>query len=161
MRQIYTAVIALLILSAAQCVAQAEVKYYTSAELINGANVIDGSIVTYKGEIVAAIMNRGESSWINLNDGFNAVGIWCRSASLGDVRTMGDYKNEGDTVEVTGVFHRACPEHGGELDIHADRVRIVATGFPVEERVSVYRINIAIVFFVLTLLAVVVLRKRI
>lgn len=135
-------------------------KSLTSKELIEEANALDGSIVTYKGEVITAIMNRGEHSWVNLNDGYNAIGIWCKSASLKDVGTIGDYKNEGDVLEITGVFHRACPVHSGELDIHADSVRIEAMGFPVEERVSSQRINVAIAFFILTLLAIFMLRKR-
>lgn len=135
-------------------------KSMTSKELIDGASTLNGSIVTYKGEVITAIMNRGGYSWANLNDGYNAIGIWCRSDSLEGVRFVGDYKNEGDVLEVTGVFHRACPEHGGELDIHADSVKVETTGFSFEERFSVRRINVAIVFFILTLLAIFMLRKR-
>ena len=140
------------------CVAYA--KPLTSKELIDGANALNGSTVIYKGEVITAIMDRGEHSWINLNDGYNAIGVWCRSDSLKDVRFVGDYKNEGDVLEITGVFHRACPEHGGELDIHADSVRTETTGFSFEERFSVRRVNVAIVFFILTLLAIFMLRKK-
>lgn len=151
----------MLVMISASQPGQAESKVFTSTELINGANAIDGNIVTYKGEIVAAVMNRGENSWVNLNDGYNAIGIWCETGSLNDVKTLGDYKNEGDILEVTGVFHRACPVHGGELDIHADSVRIEAGGFPVEEHVSMRRVNAAIAFFILALLAIFMMRKRI
>jgi hypothetical protein len=139
----------------------AEPGVFTSTELITGANALDGNTVTYKGEIIAAVMDRGEHSWVNLNDGYNAIGVWCKKSSLNDVKFMGDYKNEGDVLEVTGVFRRACPEHGGELDIHADSVKIEARGFPIQERVSMNRIDVAIVFFILTLLAIFMMRKRI
>ena len=56
------------------CMAYA--KSLTSKELIEGENTLDGSIVTYKGEAITAIMNRGEHSWVNLNDGYNAIGTW-------------------------------------------------------------------------------------
>ncbi len=138
-----------------------EARTVTSTELICGANTIDGQTVTYKGEIVAAIMNRGDHSWINLNDGYHALGIWCRSDDLADVKTLGDYKNEGDVLEVTGVFHRACPMHGGELDIHAEKVRIEFEGFRVYEKLSRTRVRLAVVFFILTIIAVIVFRKRI
>lgn len=160
MKNLYILAIMLVMISASQ-LGYAESKVFTSTELINGANAIDGNIVTYKGEIVAAVMNRGENSWVNLNDGYNAIGIWCETGSLNDVKTLGDYKNEGDILEVTGVFHRACPVHGGELDIHADSVRIEARGFPVEEHVSMRRVNAAIAFFILALLAIFMMRKRI
>ncbi|MFH1189856.1 MAG: DNA-binding protein [Candidatus Omnitrophota bacterium] len=137
-----------------------EARPVTSAELIEGANVIDGTVVAYKGEIVAAIMKRGDHAWANLKDGYNTIGVWCETASLGGVRTFGNYKNEGDILQVTGVFHRACPEHGGELDIHADTVRIEAPGFPIQELISMKRVDFAIAFFILALLSVFMLRKR-
>ena len=160
MKKLYILAIALVVVSASQA-DQTGSKVFTSIELITGANAIDGNTVAYKGEIVAAIMKRGESSWVNLSDGYNAIGIWCKTSSLNDVKTFGNYKNEGDVLEVTGVFHRACPVHGGELDIHADSVRIEARGFPVEEHVSMRRVNVAIAFFILTLLAIFMMRKRI
>lgn len=160
MRRFYSALSAIFIIMACGAGA-AQAKVHSSNELISGANAMDGRSVTYKGEIIAVIMNRGDHSWINLNDGFNAIGIWCDSSALKDVKTLGDYKNEGDVLEVTGVFHRACREHGGELDIHADKVRIEFRGFRLEERVSVRRVNTAIAFFIMTLLVLVLLRNRI
>lgn len=161
MKILYVLIIAFGMISAAPGHVCAEAKPITSVELIRDANIIDGNVLTYKGEIVAAIMNRGDHSWVNLSDGYNAIGIWCKTSSLSDVRTLGNYKNEGDILEVTGVFHRACPEHGGELDIHADALKIAARGFPVEERVSMRRVNISIAFFILALLSVFMLKKRI
>lgn len=134
---------------------------FGSKELINNADKLDETVVIYRGEAVTAVMNRGEHAWINLNDGNNAVGIWCKSDSLKNVRFLGDYKNKGDYLEVEGVFHRACPIHSGELDIHADSVKILSVGFPLRERVSVKRLRIAAAFFVLTIIAIVALRKRI
>lgn len=160
MKKLYTLFVVLIMVSATQT-GWAESGTFTSTELITGANDIDGNTVTYKGEIVAAVMKRGEHSWVNLSDGYNAIGVWCTTGSLDNVKTIGNYKNEGDILEVTGVFHRACPMHGGELDIHADSVKIKAAGFPVEEHVSVHRVNLAIAFFILALLAIFMLRKRI
>jgi len=160
MKKLYVLAVALVMISVSQA-GRAESRVFTSTELIEHAGAIDGSTVTYKGEIVAAVMNRGEHSWVNLNDGYNAIGIWCRTGSLSDVKTLGNYKNEGDVLEVTGVFHRACPEHGGELDIHADSVRIESRGFPIEEHISMRRIDITIMFFILALLAIFMMRKRI
>lgn len=160
MKNLYILLIALIAVSAPQA-GWAESGTFTSTELITDANALDGNTVTYRGEIVAAVMKRGENSWVNLSDGYNAIGIWCKTEAIDDVKTLGNYKNEGDILEVTGVFHRACPEHGGELDIHADSVRIKSGGFPVEEHVSMRRVNLAIVFFILALLAIFMLRKRI
>lgn len=46
-----------------------------------------------------------------------------------EISFCGGYKGRGDTVRVTGVFHRACPEHGGDTDIHATTLLLVEKGF--------------------------------
>jgi hypothetical protein len=160
MKRLCILMIALVMISLTGRVVGAETKTVTSVELIRDANILDGNVVTYEGEIVAAIMKRGDHSWVNLSDGYNAIGVWCETNSLSDVRTIGNYKNEGDILEVTGVFHRACPEHGGELDLHADILRIEDRGFAVEEHISARRIDISIAFFILALLAIFMFRKR-
>ncbi|MBN2452940.1 MAG: DNA-binding protein [Candidatus Omnitrophica bacterium] len=133
----------------------------TSRELVEAARELDGKTVTYRGEAMTAVMNRGEYSWVSLKDGYNTIGVWCKSDLLKEIRWVGGYKNKGDMVEVTGTFHMACPVHGGELDIHADEAIIMARGFPIEEHVSPYRIRIAAAFFILTLLAIFIFRDRI
>ncbi len=100
----------------------------SSQVLINNAKQYDGKIVTYQGEAVGDIMARGDHAWINLNDGYIAVGVWVKKAELKDIVYLGSYREKGDIVEVTGVFHRACPEHGGDLDIHAQEVKKIIPG---------------------------------
>lgn len=90
-----------------------------SSDLIERAREWDGKTVEYRGEAVGDVMKRGEYAWVNLHDGKNAIGVWCPRRLLGAVEILGDYRHTGDTLRVTGVFHRACPEHGGDLDIHA------------------------------------------
>lgn len=155
-------VILLAVLSAlsARQACWAENRSCSSQELIGSARILDGGVVTYKGQIITAIMKRGAYSWANLNDGYNAIGVWCNTPSLDGVSALGGYKCKGDILEVTGKFHRACLEHGGELDIHADSVKIVSRGFAIREHVSNARINIGAAFFILTLLAIFAFRKR-
>ncbi len=98
---------------------------WSSNELIEKSKELNGRKLNYSGELVTAILDRGEYSWINLNDGSNAIGVWCKSGLLGGVNFAGDYKNRGDIIEVNGTFNRACSIHNGELDIHADTVKIV------------------------------------
>ena len=48
-----------------------------------------------------------------------------------DVRAIevwGDYDHTGDSVLVTGVFHVACDEHGGDMDIHATSLEVIEPG---------------------------------
>jgi hypothetical protein len=106
-------------------------------------------------------MKRGDNAWVNVNDGDNAVGVWCPAAMIAPVRFLGDYKYTGDTIEVEGVFNRACNEHGGELDVHAERVKVLKHGFARREETDVRKLAAAFLFFALVLGVTVVFSKRI
>jgi hypothetical protein len=113
----------------------------SSSELINNAKQFDGKIVVYEGEVIGDVMVRGNYAWINLNDGQNAIGIWI-PASLGkEIVYTGSYKSKGDWIEITGIFHRACVVHGGDLDIHASALRKTSTGKPTIEPLNVAKRN--------------------
>lgn len=73
-------------------------------------------------------MIRGNFAWLHVNDGSVALGIWAPKTLVQDVACIGDYHTKGDSIEISGVFHRTCPEHGGDLDIHASEIKIVTRG---------------------------------
>ena len=108
----------------------------SSTELINNAKLYDGTTVAYEGEVIGDIMARGRYAWVNLNDGQNAIGIWMPEALTRDIRVTGSYKSQGDWIEVTGIFHRACLEHGGDLDIHAQEMHLIQGGQVIAERAN-------------------------
>jgi len=118
----------------------------SSAELINNARLYDGKIVSYEGEVIGDIMKRGDYAWININDGQNAIGVWINSALIKDISFTGSYKSVGDGIEVTGVFRRACPEHGGDLDIHAQAIRKTGAGRHLQERLNLDKRNQIFIF---------------
>lgn len=132
----------------------------TSKELIENAKSLDGRDVTYRGELVTAVLNRKDHSWVNLNDGDNAIGVWCEDSMVRPVKFIGDYKNRGDILEVSWIFHRACPAHGGELDIHAQTVSVVRHGFPQSERIYKTKLDLSIALFLIILSIVIIFRKR-
>ena len=132
----------------------------SSKELIEFAKKLDGKKVAYKGEVITAVMDRGQHAWLNLYDGDKAIGVWCAKDDVGQINFIGNYKNRGDIIKVEGTFNRACPIHGGELDIHADTVTIVKSGYPVTEEENEGNLNIAIIIFLIILLAGVVFKKR-
>ena len=117
----------------------------SSTDLINHAREYDGKTVVYTGEVIGDIMKRGEFAWLNVNDGVNAIGIWASSSQIKDLAVTGGYKRIGDEVEITGVFHRACPEHGGDLDIHAQALRKLAFGRRLQEHPNINEIRFAII----------------
>lgn len=133
----------------------------SSTELIEKARALDGHIVTYKGEAVTAVLNCGGHAWVNLNDGGNAIGVWCDASVRDVIRFTGDYKYRGDMLEVEGVFHRACPLHGGELDIHADRIEVIRDGFPIEDKPDMSKFKVSVALFAIIFLIIILRRKRI
>ncbi|MCE5202634.1 MAG: hypothetical protein LLG24_00200 [Actinomycetia bacterium] len=116
----------------------------SSSGLVEEPKKYDGSTVTFTGEAIGEVMVRGENAWVHLNDdayylknveegaqlgGYNAgMPVWLPAGEAGKITTFGDYKHEGDVVTVTGEFHAACPEHGGDMDIHATALEVVQPG---------------------------------
>jgi len=117
----------------------------SSTELINNAKQYDGKAVVYEGEVIGDIMVRGDYAWINVNDGQNAIGIWMDKNLAKDITYAGSYKSKGDWLEITGVFQRACLQHGGDLDIHAQAMRKVRPGRQVLARLNISKRNLAFV----------------
>jgi hypothetical protein len=109
-------------------------------DLIENAAKYDGQEVTINGEAIGDRMDRGNDSWINVNDGSNAIGIWLSNSEADKVHYFGDYKYIGDTLKITGTFHRACREHGGEADFHAASLDIIKSGHRVKENISLVKI---------------------
>jgi aspartyl/asparaginyl-tRNA synthetase len=101
-------------------------------DLIEQATAFDGKTITIAGEVVGDVMIRGEYGWIDVNDGTNDIGVWAPAETLRAIRHVGRYHTLGDRVEVTGVFHRADPAQGGDLDLHATSLRILQPGTPVQ-----------------------------
>ena len=115
----------------------------SSEDLINNAKDFDGQIIIYQGEVIGEVMARGGYAWANLNDGKNALGIWIKKDLVAPIANAGAYKTIGDTIEVSGVFHRSCLVHGGDLDIHAESLRLIKGGNRVKEHLSSRRLKIA------------------
>jgi len=100
----------------------------SSAELIEKGAEYDGKPVDYTGEVIGDTMHRGDHLWVNVSDGQNALGVWIASDALPAIRHFGTYRARGDMVRIQGIFHRACAEHGGDMDLHAATVAVVTPG---------------------------------
>jgi hypothetical protein len=159
MRSICPAVLLLLVASL-----PASPQAVSSGELVENANERDGQVVTFTGEAIGEAMRRGSMAWIHLNDdaymwrnieegttlgGYNSgQAVWVAADLAERISFFGDFAHEGDVVEVTGVFHAACPEHGGDMDIHATGMRVVLVGHrvsdPVDPRHLVFALALAV-----------------
>lgn len=138
------------------CIAQP----LSSTKLVNKAKEYDGKIVVYAGEVIGDIMSRGDFVWINVNDGQNAVGIWLSRELAREIQFAGNYHAVGDRVEITGVFHRSCIEHGGDVDIHAQNVRKISPGRSVGEDLNKGKRNLTFILFGVLALILIFVRRR-
>ena len=101
-------------------------------------------------------MKRGNYTWINIGDGSNAVGIWMKNTDADKVRTFGNDKYKGDVLKVTGIFHRACSDHGGDLDIHADSIEIQSKGYKVSEPLDKNIVKVSMILSAVTICLVMI-----
>ena len=117
----------------------------SSNELINNAKQYDGKLITYSGEAIGEVMLRGEFAWVNINDGQGALGVWMNAALAKEIKFTGNYKSRGDRLELVGEFHRACVEHGGDLDIHARSLFKIASGRIIKENLNFDKMQLSFI----------------
>ena len=133
----------------------------TSDDLINDAKDYDKKEVVYSGEVIGDIMKRGENTWINISDGANAIGIWITMDMANEIKYTGKYNFTGDTVKVTGMFNRACSEHGGDLDIHASKIEVIKQGHSDLKKINYNFIIVSVILLVVALiLNIFILKKK-
>jgi hypothetical protein len=117
----------------------------SSGELIRNAKEYDGKLIAYSGEVIGDVMLRGEFAWVNINDGENALGAWMSAALAQEIKLTGNYTSRGDRLEIVGVFHRACLEHGGDLDIHVRSLLKIANGRMVKENLNFDKVSLSLI----------------
>ena len=120
-------------------------------ELVDQAHKYDKQVVEFQGEVIGDIMARGDHVWMNVNDGTRAIGIWAKKELVADIEVTGDYNHIGDQVKVTGVFYRADPKHGVDLDIRAARIEVFKTGYEIKHPIDPRKVWLAGILFALTL----------
>lgn len=124
----------------------------SSTELIEHAKEYNNKEVEYQGEAVGDVMVRGDYAWVNINDGRSAIGVWGPKDMINNaVNYKGNYNCKGDIVSIKGAFHRACPEHGGDLDIHIYQMTKIEEGSLIQHPVHFSKIAVAFSLAVLTL----------
>jgi len=121
-----------------------------STDLINKAKDYDQKIVIYEGEVIGDVMQRGGHAWLNINDGYNAIGVWADKNLLqGVIKYTGSYRAKGDWLEVGGIFNRACRQHGGDMDIHAQTVRKIKEGRLFIEKINPEKKKLILILLIL------------
>ncbi|MDD5292503.1 MAG: DNA-binding protein [Candidatus Omnitrophica bacterium] len=113
-------------------------------DLIKDGSAYDGKRIELEGEVIGHLMKRGDFAWFNISDGNNAMGVWTTYDAANAIQYLGRHAVNGDFLLIEGVFHLKCPGHGGDTDIHADKITVLKSGGP---RVLTYddrKINIII-----------------
>ncbi len=144
--------------------ALAQAKLVTSTQLIEQNKNWNNKKVTFQGEVIGDVMRRGDFAWINVNDdayqrrnveegqklvGYNSgQSVWVPSSLVEQIQFVGGYDASGDIVRVTGIFRNACPEHGGDMDIHASTLSLVTPGHVVAHPFDFVRLLVAIALLV-------------
>ena len=129
-------------------------------DLIENTKALDGKTVTIKGEAIKEPMRRGDYTWLNIGDGSNAMGIWVKSSEAEKITVYGDYKHMGDVVKVTGILYRACSEHGGDMDIHAEELKIVEHGQEIAHPVKELKVRASLILMIITIILAAIYYRR-
>jgi hypothetical protein len=132
----------------------------TSNDLIEQPERWDRKEVTYRGEVIGDVMRRGRTAVLNVSDGTYALGVWVPVRAAGEIGLTGRHGIKGDVVEVRGVYYRACPEHGGDPDLHAESLTVVEPGRRLRQPFHWRELYAALVLLVVALVLVEAERRR-
>lgn len=108
----------------------------TVAELLNNKEQFDGQQITLNVEAIGDLMKRGDVYVVNGLDETGAIGIWLNEDDANEITKLGSYQSTGDMIRVEGIYHYNCNEHGGDTDIHAERLEREKPGFDVVRKVD-------------------------
>ncbi|MEG1459381.1 MAG: hypothetical protein RSJ40_08750 [Acetivibrio sp.] len=117
-------------------------------DLIEHAKAYDEQRITLFGEAIGEPLKR-EYTWVNINDGSSAIGVWMKTAEADSIEKYGNYKTKGDVIKVQGIFHRACTQHGGEADIHNVSFVITEKGTSIVRTLAPAKIVTCAILFVI------------
>ncbi len=123
------------VLVVSQAAHAAEVRPVTIQQITSRMAIQSGALVRFEGEAIGEALDAGSDRvWVNVLDGGVAIGVVVDRDAAAAISTWGSYRHTGDRVRVEGVYHVACSEHGGDMDVHATSLEVVAPGVERIER---------------------------
>ena len=136
--------IAALLLFSPAALAQGKAAEVTTNDLFENWEELDGKEVILIGEAVGDVMDRGDYSWITVNDDYysrealhetgtlvgqnSGIGVWLPTEEAEKISRLGRYGSMGDLVEVRGIFYADDADHGGDFDIQASSLTVLEPG---------------------------------
>ncbi len=122
----------------------------SATSILTDRAALDGTVVSLEGEAIGEMLRADPGAvWVNVLSDGTALGVYVPTTDAGAVTVFGDYTHTGDIVRVTGVFNRACDQHGGDMDIHATQIEVVTPGSPREREVAIWKLGLAAAGFAL------------
>ncbi len=116
--------------------------------ILAGRAELDGKTVTFEGEAIGELLHAGDDgAWLSVLSEGTALGVYLPEKMAESITRFGDYENTGDTVRVSGEFRRACDEHGGDLDVHAVSLEVIAPGVTRDHPVKPWKVGVSAMAF--------------
>ena len=116
----------------------------SAADVVALGGARDGEEVLFEGEAIGDVLRATDGMrWINVLSGGIAVGVVMSAADADRVTHMGRYGEVGTTLAIRGTYRFGCDEHGGDLDVHATEVTIVAPGGLVDQDPGLWKLPVA------------------
>lgn len=106
--------------------------------LVSTNRALNNSEVSFTGETVGSVVFADDThEWANMLGASNSViSVYLTDEQAALIQYAGDYHNTGTMLKIVGIYHIACPEHQGELDVHATSAEVVDSGGPVTHLVE-------------------------
>ena len=140
--------------------AQSQPQRVSLADLVNDAAKWNNKSVELTGEAIGDIMRRGNYAWLNVSQGGVALGLWGNKELFGPITHLGDYSQTGDSLRIIGEFHLACPEHGGDMDVHITALQVVEPGIKTEHPVQPLHVWFSVAGMAAAAILALILRLR-
>lgn len=94
--------------------------------LVEEAVERDGKTFVIRGELIGEPLTADHGVWLNILEEGNPLAVFCPEPQAGPCLSLigGSHARRGHRLQLTGVLHRVCLEHGADHDFHATSVRV-------------------------------------
>lgn len=120
-------------------------------DLINNPDKYDQRVVSFQAEVIGDSLRTESGNWFNVTSGSYHIGVFLDDLSfLEKIEHWGSYSEEGDLVELRGLFYQNCPAHH-QLGIHLIDLEVVKRGKMLTHEVSSEKKFFALISFIICL----------